>query len=729
MKLVIVESPAKAKTIEKYLGKDYVVEATRGHVCDLPVSTMGVEVENDFKPKYEVRSKEQKETVARLKKRLETCDGVLLATDPDREGEAISWHLANILKLNTGDKNRIQFNEISKKAVQKAIEDPRTLDMDLVNAQQARRVLDRLVGYTISPVLCKKVQNKLSAGRVQSAALKMLVDREKEIEAFKPEEYWTITARLEKTKNPPVFKADLTEFQGKKYKVQNQEEAENVLANLQGAQYVVQSVKESTTYGKPPAPFTTSTMQQDAIAKLKMSASTVRSVSQQLYEGLNIAGLGHVALVTYIRTDSTRVSDEAKAMAKKYIVDNYGAQYVPDVYNNYSTGKNAQDAHEAIRPINLDVTPESIKDKVQRNHYNLYKLIYDRFLASQSTKPKYANVTVRIDANDYTFVSTGKTVLFDGYTKFYGESKKADNENAKMPKLAQGDLLKLNKLEHEQRFTKGPARYTEASLIKAMEEKGIGRPSTFDSIMAVLYKRTYMEKSEKALVPTQLGKSVTEFLDKNFKNYVDVGFTAEMETNLDSVEDGTRWQDVVSKYYTPLVGDAKKAMSQNKMQLEDQPCDLICEKCGSKMVIKHGRYGDYYACVNYPSTCDYHFSCKAKQAPVLSKEVCDKCGSPMYERAGKYGKYLACSNYPTCKNTRSLVETVAVCPICGKDVAKRVSKKGKVFYGCVGYPDCSFISWDIPLKENCPQCGSYLVNKEGKGKVVACSNKDCNYKK
>ena len=737
MKLVIVESPAKAKTIAKYLGKGYEVEASKGHIMDLPEKTMGVDVANNYKPEYKIKTKEQKETVKRLQSKVENAEQVFLATDPDREGEAISWHLQTALKLDPNAKNRIMFNEISNRAVNEAIKNPSNINMDLVNAQQARRVLDRLVGYTLSPVLCKKIRNKLSAGRVQSAALKIIVDREKEIKAFVPEEYWTVTANLEKPSNKPTFKATLSEFNGKKFKITSKEQCDTVLSDIDGKPYKVSNVKKSVTYGRPQPPFTTSTMQQDAVNKLKMSSSQVMQTAQQLYEGVDIPGQGHLALVTYIRTDSVRVSDDAVKSAREYIKAHYGEKYIPTTPNVYSSKKQAQDAHEAIRPINLDITPDSLKDKLQRNQYQLYKLIYNRFLASQASRAVYDSVSVEVDCDKYTFTASGKTVVFDGYLAIYSTEEKSkkgksndEETNTVLPPLEEGDLLKLLELTHEQKFTKAPARYTEASLIKAMEELGIGRPSTFATIMSTLYKREYMAKDNKSLVPTELGITVTDYLDQHFHDIVDVDFTAGMEDKLDSIEEGKAvWYEIVDQFYKPMCDEVKKASKSERVVVQDELSDEVCEKCGSPMVYKTGPYGKYLACSNYPN-CSNRRSLKQKVAPKQTNILCEKCGSPMLEREGKYGKYLACSNYPKCKNIKSITESVCKCPQCGKDVVKKVSRTGKVFYGCSGYPECNFVTWDMPTGELCPKCNQPLVYRNSdKEKGVICSNKKCDFTK
>lgn len=715
------------------MGPDYKVEASRGHIWDLPVKSMGIDFKHNYAPELEARKPEQKETIERLKKEVNKAEKVYLATDPDREGEAISYHLQCALKLDPKEKNRIMFNEISKKAVNKAIQNPDYINQGLVEAQQARRVLDRLVGYTLSPVLCKKIRNKLSAGRVQSAALRIIVDREKEIKAFVPEEFWSVSALLEKPSDKPQFTAALSEKNGKKFKPQNKEQCDEALAVLNGGKFVVQNVKKSVTYSKPQPPFTTSTLQQDAVNKLRMTSATAMQVAQQLYEGIDIPGMGHTALVTYIRTDSVRVSTDAVAAARAKIAEKYGADYVPETPNFYATKKQAQDAHEAIRPINVDLTPESIKDKVQRGQYQLYKLIYERFLASQAMSASYNSVNVSVSCGEYGLTATGKTLIFKGYTAIYGENSKSkektEDENAVLPPLEEGDALKLIKLKHEQKFTKPPLRYTEASIIKAMEEKGIGRPSTYATVMQTLYKREYVNKDGKALVPSNLGIQVTEYLEQYFGEMVDVQFTAEMEDRLDAVEDnGEEWYKVVDSFYKPMLKEVENALRGEKVHVEDEVSDVLCDKCGSPMVIRMGKYGKYLACSNYPN-CSNIKSLKEKTPPKQTDIMCEICGAPMLEREGRFGRYLACSNYPNCKNTKPINEVVGKCPKCGKDVVKRISKRGTPFYGCVGYPDCDFMSWDIPTGDLCPKCGSHLVYKESKnGKSVVCSSKTCDYK-
>jgi len=686
MKLVIVESPTKAKTIEKYLGKDYKVLASGGHVCDLPEKSLGIDIEHNFQPEY-VMVKEKKDLIKRLKQAVKDSECVYLATDPDREGEAISWHLSNVLELPEG-KNRIEFNEISARAVTAALNNVREINLNLVNAQQARRVLDRLVGYKISPILNKKIKQGLSGGRVQSAALKMIVDREREIRAFKPEEYWNIFAFLQKMGKTTAMKSALNDLNGKKIKIANGEEAEKIIDALKRAAYKVDTVKRGVSKSKPNAPFTTSTLQQDGASRLSITAPEVMKIAQQLYEGIDLEGEGHTALVTYIRTDSVRVSPEAQDAAVQFIKENYGTEYAPKKPNVYTTkSANVQDAHEAIRPITLTRTPESLKNKLNRNQYRLYKLIYDRFLASQMAEAVYNTLNVHIvgtvDNDAYGFKISGKAVVFKGYTVAY-ENDKEEEENSgdRLPNLEEGENLTLKELKSEQKFTKAPPRYTDSTFIKAMEENGIGRPATYASVVSILAKREYTAKDGKQLVPTQLGETVVEFMEKNFADIVNVKFTASMENDLDTVVNGTQWQKIISDFYPPF------------------------EKC-----LKHAYAGDK----------------KVKIEEEVTDVICDKCGANMVVRSGRYGKFLACPNYPKCKNIKNLIEPVGKCPSCGGDIVKKHTKNGKVFYGCGNYPQCEFMSWELPAPIFCPDCRHVmrLVVKDGKKKYV-CTNKECN---
>lgn len=685
MKLVIVESPTKAKTIQKYLGKDFRVLASSGHVCDLPEKSLGIDVEHNFKPTY-VMVKDKQDVVKRLKTAVKDSEQVFLATDPDREGEAISWHLKNVLELGDGC-HRIEFNEISYRAVNNAMKEPREINMNLVDAQQARRVLDRLVGYKISPILNQKIKQGLSGGRVQSAALKMIVDREREIMAFVPEEYWHLYAMLQKEGKTSAIKALLSDLNGKKFTVKNKEQATEVIEKLNKSVYSVDNVKRGVSKSHPYPPFTTSTLQQDGSARLQISTPEVMKLAQQLYEGVEIEGEGLTALVTYIRTDSVRVSIEAQKECADYIYSVYGDEYVPARYNVYTAkGSNVQDAHEAIRPISIARTPESIKNKIGRNQYRLYKLIYDRFLASQMTDAVYNTLNVHIvgetEGDKYGFKLTGKTVKFKGYTVAYETEKDEEEGEARLPDFNEGEKLNLKEIKSEQKFTKAPPRYTEATFIKGMEENGIGRPATYASVVSVLAKREYTEKEGKNMKPTELGFKVTEFMEKNFSDIVNLKFTAAMEDKLDDVVNGTEWQKIISDFYPHFLDNISKAYSsEKKVKIEEEVSDVICDKCGAHMVV----------------------------------------------RTGKYGKFLACPNYPKCKNIKNIDEVVGKCPRCGGNIVKKKTRTGKVFFGCGNYPECDFMSWEIPAPIFCPKCRNVMrmVTKDGVKQYI-CVNKNCN---
>ena len=683
MKLVVIEGPGKRETLKKYLGKGYDVFASKGHVRDLIPTELSIDINKNFQPKYEILA-DKKDVVAELKKKASKADEVLLATDPDREGEAISWHLAHILGLKPEDKCRIEFNEISKDAVEQALKNPREINQKLVDAQQARRVLDRIVGYKLSPIICKAIKPKLSAGRVQSIALKLVVDREVEIREFKPEEYWIVSADLSKQNNDFQFKATLNTKQGKKIKPTTKEEVAEIVEGLKDAEFIVNKIDKKKTKSNPLPPYTTSTMQQDALNKLGMNLAKTSQVAQVLYEGVDLQGQGKTALITYIRTDSTRVSENAQNSARNYILNNFGKEFIPTKPNQYSAKKNAQDAHEAIRPIFVEVTPESVKSSLKAEEYKLYKLIYERFLASQMTSAVYDSVSVEICANEYGFKATGRTLDFAGYTKIYKSYSENEEEEGKIPKLEEGEKLDLRKINQDQKFTKPPARYTEASLVKAMEEKGIGRPATYAPTITTLAYRNYTQKDGKALKPTELGEVVSSYLDKYFKGVINVKFTANMESRLDDIaEKGEEWQNVIASFWNgfkTLLQNADKTSLQYKQK--PQETDQVCELCGGKMVIREGRYG----------------------------------------------KFLGCSNFPNCKNIKSLEsqntpKVVGVCPTCGKDVVSRRSRTGRTFYSCSGYPDCKFISWDIPTADRCQSCGGVIYKKILKDKtILRCEN-------
>ena len=725
MDLIIVESPSKAKTISKYLKGKYRVDASGGHIRDLPASKLGVAVDKNFEPKY-VTSPGKEEVIKRLKDEAQKAEKVYLATDPDREGEAISWHLQTVLGLDANATNRIEFNEISARAVERALKSPRQIDYNLVNAQQARRVLDRLVGYKLSPFLNNKIQSGLSAGRVQSVALRLVVEREREITAFVPEEYWTITAELQdhEGKHSP-FKAALEKYLGKKCKISSKEQADAALDALRNGQYRVESVKKSITKSHAPAPFTTSTLQQDASNKLNMTAPETMLMAQHLYEGLDVEDGGHVAFVTYIRTDSTRVSEDAQKAALDYIKEKYGEEYVPEKPNFYASKKGAQDAHEAIRPIDLSRTPDSVKKLLDKKHYNVYKLIYERFVASQMAEAQYDSMQVSISNGDYGLKASGKAVRFAGYTAVYQDTKKDDEEETKglLPPMEEGDPLKELSLKGDQKFTKPPLRYTDASLVKAMEDKGIGRPSTYASIISVLNKRKYVEKEGKYMKPTEVAFRITDLLMQYFTDIMDVGFTADMEEKLDLIEEGKDWHKLIAEFYPPFEERLRKANTDG-----DEITEIMCEKCGHPMIRKSGRYGKYLACSNYPACSNI----VSESEQEISETPCPKCGAMMVVKNGRYGKFLACPNYPSCKTTLPFGEKKeevieGICPDCGKPTRRLRSKSGKTYYGCSGYPDCKFMSWDIPTGEKCPVCGKPIV-KTPKG-IVRCSDKDCAHNK
>ncbi len=754
MQLIIVESPSKAKTIEKYLKGKYKVDASEGHVRDLPEKRLGVNVSENFEPNY-VITPDKKQIIKRLSEKVAKADKVYLATDPDREGEAISWHLMEVLKLQ-GKAQRIVFNEVSERAIRNALDNPREINQPLVDSQQARRVLDRLVGYKLSPFLCKRIKDGLSAGRVQSVTLRLIVDKEREIIAFKPQEYWNLVATLG-AKNPPPFKALLVEKNGKKFKPSCKAEADTALSVLNAGKFLVKDVKKSVVKSHALPPFTTSTMQQDASNKFNMTSPMIMSVAQHLYEGMDTPQ-GHLALVTYIRTDSVRVSQEAQASARAFIAEKFGSDYVPKKPNFYKSKSNSQDAHEAIRPIDLSITPESVKGILDKNHYNLYKLIYDRFLASQMSEAVYDQVKIEVENSGYVFKTSGKTVKFKGFTAVYEDFKRDDEEteeNKVLPEISKGDILDLIKLDSEQKFTKPPVRFTDASLVKMMEEKGIGRPSTYASIISVLTKRKYLSKDGRFLVPTEIAFRITDMLVKYFADIMDVGFTASMEDRLDGIENGdTDWRKLIGDFYPNFSKQLADAASDG-----DELTDIICEKCGEKMVRKTGKFGKYLACSNYPKCSNIK-----SESVEESDEICEKCGAKMIYKSGKFGKFLACPNYPecenvrpvneqkgeevcekcggetvvktgkfgkylyckTCKTTKSLIEDAGVCPVCKNPTRKMTSKSGKAFYGCSNYPDCTFMSWDMPTGELCPKCGKFLVTSKD-GKTVRCSSRDCNY--
>lgn len=679
--LVIVESPAKAKTISKYLGKNYTVEASMGHVRDLPKSKLGVDIEDNFTPKY-ITIRGKGELIAKLKKAAKKADKIYLATDPDREGEAISWHLANILKISEDETCRIVFNEITKGAVKESIKGARKINLNLVDAQQARRVLDRLVGYEISPILWKNVKWGLSAGRVQSAALKLICDKEEEIKAFEPKEYWTVDCVLKKERKK--FPIKLTKYENKKMEISNENEANKVISDLKENEYRVEKVKKGSRLKNPLPPFTTSTLQQEAAKKLNFITKRTMSIAQALYEGVDVKGFGTVGLITYMRTDSVRISEEAQGRAIEFIKESYGEEYIPEKLRVYKGKKNIQDAHEAIRPSHIEITPEIAKANLTPEQYKLYSLIWKRFIASQMASCALNTNSIDIANGKYTFKASGSTIKFDGFMKVYDYTTEDDENDVLLPSLEEGEVLEPSSVEGKQHFTQPPARYTEASFVKLLEEKGIGRPSTYVPTISTLLSREYVIREKKNLIPTELGFIVNNIMSDYFKQIVDVDFTAGMERKLDNIEEGNEeWKKVVGEFFEPLQVAIEKAEKEiSKVVIEDKVSDVPCDKCGRMMVIKKGRYGTF----------------------------------------------LACPGYPECKNAKPIVEELDVpCPKCGGNILAKRSKKGKKFFGCSNYPNCDFVSWNEPIKEPCPKCGSYMTMKfsKTKGNYAVCSNGEC----
>ena len=694
-KLVIVESPAKAKNIKGYLGKGYDVIASMGHVRDLPASRLSVDIDNNFAPKYEIIQGKEK-FVEDLRKKAGKADYVYLATDPDREGEAISWHLANILGLKMSDKNRVTFNEITKTGVANGMSHPRQIDIDLVNAQQARRILDRLIGYKLSPFVSQKIRRGLSAGRVQSVALRLVVDRENEIRAFKPEEYWSIDAKFTNPPERKTFNAALVQDKdgnkvgNEKNKIPTKEQSDKILSDLENADYVVKSVKKGTRKKNPTPPFITSTLQQEASRRLSFQARRTMKAAQELYEGVDVKGMGTVGLITYMRTDSLRISEEARAAGNQYILDTYGEKYIPSKPRYYKSRGNAQDGHEAIRPSMPNVTPQQVKDSLTTDQYKIYKLVWERFIASLMESCMQETMKIEIEANGYIFNATGYTVKFDGFTALYEEktddTAKSGTESP-LPKMAEGDVLKLKSILGNQHFTQPPARYTEASLTKALEENGVGRPSTYVTITTTILSKEYVVREGKQFVPTELGEAVNNLLAEKIPNIVNVKYTSKMEDDLDKIDSGDKdYIDMIRLYYNDFVEPlekAKKEMQGVKIKLTEEETDVVCDKCGRNMVVKVGRFG----------------------------------------------KFLACPGFPECRNTKPLVfKTSAKCPQCGGDVIEKKTKRGTPFYGCSNYPDCKFSTWDAPSDEVCPKCGKSLFKR--KGNVLYCPDtENCGFTK
>lgn len=725
--LVVVESPAKAKTIERILGPDYKVMASMGHLRDLPKRTMGVDIENGFTPEY-VNSTDRANVIKDLQKAANQCCDILLATDPDREGEAISWHLSKLLDVNPEDKVRIAFHEITPPAIREAIKDPEPIDLDRVDAQQARRVLDRLVGYKLSPWLWRQVYRGLSAGRVQSVATRLICEREEEIRAFVPVEYWSIEA-MYKTEKKESFKAKLTQIDGKDAELHNGEETDAAVKGIEGKEAEVTAVTKSRKQRKTKPPYTTSTMQQDAVNKLNFSSKKTMMLAQNLYEGVEIPGHGHVGLITYMRTDSTRISDEMIKQVRPYISETYGEDYLPAKPNVFSKSKEAQDAHEAIRPTSLSFPPSALTGILSRDQLRLYTLIWNRFIASQMAPQIQQSTSATIQCGIYTLKATGVHVLFDGFTIMQPSKKKDSEESDFLPPLKKGDIVKNTKVNGEQHFTAPPPRYTEASLIKTLEEKGIGRPSTYAPILDTIQKRRYVTKENKQFVPTEVGFKVTELLKKYFEGIINVDFTANLENWLDKIAEGkATYKKVMTDFYKVFEAELESAnVEAEKDKKENQEvADVTCEKCGAKMIVKMGRYGKYLACPNYPNCKNIKPYSLAEGPEEVSDVKCDACGTLMVYRTGPYGRYLKC---PSCGANKAIViDTGIVCPKCHEGhMVQRRSHRGRIFYGCSRYPKCDMALWNEPINQFCETCGAIMTKKTYKtGKeVISCSNPDC----
>ena len=746
--LVIVESPAKSKTIKKILGDNYQIEASFGHIRNLPTKdpktdNLGFDVDKNFEPKFEIIPG-KKDVVKKLNTLAKKFDHIYLASDPDREGEAIAWHVRQILDVPDEKIKRIEFNEITPKAVKYSVEHPRMINMDMVQAQQTRQILDKLVGYKLSPVLWKQMGNyNLSAGRVQSVALRMICEREDEIEAFVPQEYWSIHADL--AKEGKVFEAEVAKYKNEPIEknIKNQEEAQKVVDYLTGADFTVSKVTNKTTKRKPTAPFITSTLQRAASSKLGFGVQKTMQVAQKLYEGIELDS-GAVGLITYMRTDSVRVSDDAMAMAKDFILNNYGEKYYPETPNVYAKGKqNVQDAHEAIRPSYPERTPESIKKYLDNDQYKLYKLIWEKFMSSQMSNAEFANKSIEIQAGDYILKAGTSKVTFDGFLKLYNDSEdeKEKVEDSKIPDLEKGDKVECKKITPKQHFTQPPPRYNEASLVKALEEYGIGRPSTYATIITVIQTRKYVEKRDKALHPTILGRTVSKQLVSQFSDIMDYKFTAGMEEKLDKIADKKAvWNKVLKDFYDPFIEEVNSVMkTAHKINIET---NIKCPNCGRTMIVRTSKFGtQFLGCSGYPE-CKTVMSMnvlseqqeaegeEAKPQEVC-EEKCEKCGSDMIFKTGPYGKYMECTN-PECKHRKPYRKSTGVkCPKCGQgEIVERKSKRGTIFYGCNKYPDCDFTLWNEPTGEECPDCGALLVKKQlKKGTVIECSNRNCGYKR
>ncbi len=740
--LIVVESPTKVRTLQKFLGNDYVIKASVGHIKDLPESELGVDLKNNFSPEYVVIPGKAK-VIRELKKASKGAKDIYLGPDPDREGEAIAWHIAE--EIGNGKKNiyRVLFNEITQKAVLEALKNPGTLQQSKYEAQQARRILDRLVGYQISPILWEKVRRGLSAGRVQSVAVRIICEREREIENFVPQEYWSLTATLKKKESSLTFHAKLTKWKGKKVTLVNESEALAVKREIETVPYVVSKVTQQEKKRHPLPPFITSRLQQEAYRKLAFSAQKTMRLAQKLYEGVDLGELGTVGLITYMRTDSPRVSTEAIQQVRKWIKNRFGENYLPAKPNVYKSRRGAQDAHEAIRPTSVDFDPEKVKEHLDREEWALYKLIWDRFVASQMASASFRQTTVEIKAGEGLFAAAGTVPVFPGFMTLYVEAEDNNKLNGKeneaeeekgLPPLTEGEILELLGLHPRQHFTQPPPRFSEATLIKELEERGIGRPSTYATILSTIKGREYVKLEKGKFVPTELGLVVNDLLVVNFPDILDIEFTAQMEENLDKVEEGEKgWIETLKEFYVPFQKDLEMAkVSMRDIKTEQIPTEVVCERCGSKMVKRWGKRGYFLACSTYPK-CRY--TREVEESSERNGETtdarCEKCGSPLVVKNGKFGRFLACSNYPTCKFTRSM-DTGVPCPQegCGGVIVERRSRKGRTFYSCSNYPRCTFALWDKPVPERCPQCDfPYLIEKTGKeGVTRRCPNKECGYR-
>jgi len=745
--LVIMESPTKAGTVKSYLGSGYKVVGCTGHIRDLPKSTLGIDVENDFEAKY-INIRGKGPLIKELKKEAKSADKVFLATDPDREGEAIAWHLSEALGLPKEKIKRVTFNEITKKAVKAGMKTPREIDMGLVNSQQARRILDRIVGYKLSPFLWKTIKSGLSAGRVQSVATRIIVEREEEIRAFNPEEYWTVDVMLE-NKSRGKIKAKFHGDASGKVALRSEAETMAVVNAVEGKEFTVKSVKKAIRIKNPAPPFTTSTMQQEASRRLGFQSQRIMRVAQELYEGINLgsANGGVQGLITYMRTDSLRIAEEAADAAEALIKEKYGEEFYPAERRIYKTKAGAQDAHEAIRPSNLAFEPEKIKKMLTTDQFRLYKLIWDRFMASQMASAELDTVTADIEAAGYVFRSSGYSVKFQGYMTVYEEAEDyvapnvADTDtpekSVRLPKIEQGDVLRHDITEPSQHFTEPPPRYNEASLVKFLEERGIGRPSTFATIITTIITRGYVVRDGKALKPTELGEITTRLMMDSFAKIVDYEFTANMETDLDEIANGVDTvSGVLHSFYDEFeksLDEAETTVDRTKYQLPVEETDIICDKCGATMIVKNGRFGKFAACPNYPECKNTKpltpETPEKEEKAQVTDMVCDVCGSPMVLRTGRFGSFYACSKYPECKTTRQITKDLGVaCPKCGSKVVIKKGKNRSVFYSCEKYPECDFSSWDMPTNEKCPECGDMLYRKKGKPLLI-CKHEGCDYKR